>query len=76
MGYLHPLVKNFTLPAHLGIAQRAVRAWRVWLGFSPFRYLTPQGSITNAVPIRREAGTMNMVRFPGEGTDPGEYSLG
>lgn len=76
MGYLHPLVKNFTLPARPGIAQRVVRTWRVWLGCSLFRYLTPQGSITNAVPIRREAGTMNMVHFPGEGTDPVEYSLG
>ena len=56
--------------------QRAVRAWRVWLGCSPFRYLTPRGSITNVVPIRREAGTMNMARFPGKGTDLGEYSLG
>ena len=56
--------------------QRAVRAWGVWLGCSPFRYLTPRGSITNVVPIRREAGTMNMVRFPGKGTDLGKYSLG
>lgn len=76
MGYLHPLVKNFTLPAHPGIAQTEVRAWRVWLGGSLFRYLTPQGRSTNAVPIRKEVGMMNMVCFPGEGTDPGECSLG
>ncbi|DAA21424.1 TPA: histone cluster 1, H2bd-like [Bos taurus] len=42
----------------------------------PSEYLTPRGSTTDAVPIRKEAGKMNMVRFPGEGTDPGEYSVG